>query len=81
MKRKFNLKDTYEGYLDYNRTQVINFELYVKDNSSLKNYPVSLDEIYFFAKLRVQIDTDAGDEIFPEKCPWTVKELMKNYAT
>ncbi len=52
-------------------------QLLLKENPSLKPYmPHILKEAYFTGRLEAISQTGLDDSLFPEDCPWTVKELL-----
>jgi hypothetical protein len=49
----------------------------LKENPSLKRLlPTSLDEAYFTARLGAISETGLEDELFPEECPFDLKEIL-----
>lgn len=52
--------------------------LLLRNSPSLNNYlPSILDECYQDAREGACIETSLKLEIFPEKCPWTIEEILK----
>lgn len=53
-------------------------EVLLKDNPSLKKHlPNLFKEAYFTARLGAAAETNLDETIFPDECPWTIKELIK----
>lgn len=51
----------------------------LEENPSLKRYlPNILNEAYFTARLSAIVETGLDEDLFPEKCEWTLKEILAN---
>jgi hypothetical protein len=49
----------------------------LKENPSLKpKLKEIVEDAYFSARIRAALETKMQEKIFPEKCPWSLKDLF-----
>lgn len=49
----------------------------LRENPSLKSKLKEIvDDAYFSARIKAALETDMEEKIFPEKCPWKLKDIF-----
>jgi hypothetical protein len=57
----------------------VEIEWQLKYSPSLKNYMKDVfDDAYQKARKKAALETSLDIDIFPKKCPWTIKEILKD---
>lgn len=56
----------------------LEIEIIIEESPSLKReLPIIFEEAYLHARKKAHIETGLDLKIFPQECPWTLKQVMK----